>query len=168
MANVAPPAAPAEAAPARSPAAPVEPPVKISEAPARTAVAPPAFEAGDDFKIEAAVYHYLLEKHPWDEGGPCAAIFLQGKDERAQALIQMLPRQAVPLKPGNQADLRSKKTPIDPETGKPAVLLGAHAIGPTNGVSEAIGTWYRSPDVTGVYAFVLVKTEGQWRVQSVK
>ncbi|MGO8837208.1 MAG: hypothetical protein ACLP7I_03245 [Limisphaerales bacterium] len=124
------------------------------------------FEASDDFKIEAAVYGYLLEKHPWE--GEYAAIFLQGSDDRVTALINKLPKHAPPLKPASRAVLRPNETPIDRATGKPALLLSAKAVGPTNGVSEAVGTWYGGVEASGLYAFVLVEIDGQWTIQSAK
>ena len=39
---------------------------------------------------------------------------------------------------------------------------------PTNDVSEAIGTWYAGEAVSGLYAFVLVKVDGEWTIQSAK
>jgi hypothetical protein len=125
------------------------------------------FEAGDDFKIEAAVYGYLLEKHPWGDGD-CAAIFLAGSNGRAAALIRKFPRHVPPLKPGNRAQLRPNQAPIDKDTGKPGMILSAKAVDPTNGVSEAVGTWYAGEGESGLYAFVLVEMDGQWTIQSVK
>ena len=44
----------------------------------------------DDFKIEKAVYGYLLEKHLWDSG-EYAAIFFAADDDRVAALIKKFP-----------------------------------------------------------------------------
>lgn len=125
------------------------------------------FEAGDDFKIEAAVYGYLLEKHPWD-GGEYAVIFLEAGDDRAAALIKKFPKYVPPLKPVSEAERRPNQAPTDKSTGKPSVILSAKAVDPTNGVSEAVGTWYAGEGLTGLYAFVLVEMDGQWTIQSVK
>src|SRR5208282_1051979 len=97
-------------------------------------------EASDDFKIEAAVYGYLLEKHPWGNG-EYAAIFLEGNDARVAALARKFPHHVPPLKPAVQAQLVPNQAPVDKVTGKPGLLLSAKAVDPTNGVSEAIGTW---------------------------
>ena len=125
------------------------------------------FEASDDFKIETAVYGYLLEKHPWDND-QYAAIILRGTDSRVAALIKKLPNHLPPLKPVSRAQLRSGQTPIDRDTGKPAMVLSAKAMDPTNGVSEAVGTWYGGEDASGLYAFVLVEVNGEWTIQGVK
>jgi predicted small secreted protein len=125
------------------------------------------FEAGDDFKIEAVVYGYLLEKHPWADGD-YAAIFLAGSNDRTAALIRKFPHHVPPLKTGKRAQLRPNQAPIDKNTGKPGLILSASAVDPSNGVSEAVGTWYAGEGESGLYAFVLVETDGQWTIQSVK
>ena len=121
----------------------------------------------DDFKIEMAVYGYLLEKHPWDNG-EYSAIFLEGDDDWVAALIRKFPKQVPPIKPSNRAQLRPNQAPIDKDTGKLALILSAKAMDPTNDVSEAIGTWYAGEAVSGLCAFVLVKVDGQWTIQSAK
>ena len=124
-------------------------------------------EGQDDFKIEMAVYGYLLEKHPWGNG-EYTAIFLEGNDAWVAALIRKLPNHVPPIKPSNRAQLRPNQAPIDKDTGKPALILSAKAMDPTNDVSEAIGTWYAGEAVSGLCAFVLVKVDGQWTIQSAK
>jgi hypothetical protein len=128
---------------------------------------PPAFEASDDFKIEAAVYGCLLEKHPWDSRA-YGAIYIDAGDDRAAALIKKFSNPVLPLKPVSRANRDPNTAPLDLSTGKPGVVLTAKALGPTNGVSEAVGTWYAGEGQTGLYAFVLVELGGQWTIQSVK
>jgi len=142
-------------------------PAKPASAAAAPVKASAKFEAADDFKIEVAVYTYLLQKHPWGDG-PYAAIFLGGGAERVAALAKRLPRQVVPFRSGDRVQLRPGQTPLDRDTGKPALVVNAKAMEPTNGVSEAVGSWYGGGDVSGLYAFVLVETDGQWAIQSVK
>jgi hypothetical protein len=124
-------------------------------------------EASDDFKIEAAVYGYLLEKHPWGNG-EYAAIFLQGDDARVAALIRKFSHHVPPLKPGDRAQIVPNQAPVDKDTGKPGLILSAKAVDPTNGVSEAIGTWDGGDAVSGTSAFVLIEADGQWAIQSVQ
>ncbi len=123
-------------------------------------------EASDDFKIETAVYGYLLEKHPW--AGGYAVIYLEAGDKRAAALIKEFPKHVPPLKPASRAERQPNQAPMDRDTGKPGVMLSAKAVDPTNGVSEAVGTWYAGEGQTGLYAFVLVEMDSQWTIQSVK
>jgi len=122
-------------------------------------------EASDEFKIEAAVYDYLLKKHPW-AGGEYTAIFLEGSEDRVAALIKRFPHQVPPLKPDDRKQLRPNQAALDKDTGKPGILLSAKAMDPTNGVSEAVGSWYGGEAVSGLYAFVLVEMDGEWTIQS--
>jgi hypothetical protein len=138
---------------------PVKPPVDRSSS--------RELESRDDFKIEMAVYGYLLEKCPWNNG-EYTAIFLEGGDVWVAALIRKFPNHVPPLKPSNRVQLRPNQTPIDKDTGKPALILSAKAMDPTNDVSEAIGTWYAGETVSGLCAFVLVKVDGNWTIQSAK
>ena len=124
-------------------------------------------EGRDDFKIEMAVYGYLLGKHPWGNG-EYSAIFLEGSDAWVAALIRKFPNHVPPIKPSNRALLRPNQAPVDKDTGKPALILSAKAMDPTNDVSEAIGTWYAGEAVSGLCAFVLMKVDGQWTIQSAK
>jgi len=123
-------------------------------------------EASDDFRIEAAVYGWLLEKHPWQSN--VAVIFLDAGDVRAAALIKRFSKHVPPLKPVSQADRQPDQAPMDRATGKPGVLLTAKAVDPTNGVSEAVGTWDAGAEAKGLYAFVLMEMDGQWTIQSAK
>ena len=124
-------------------------------------------ESRDDFKIEMAVYSYLLEKHPWDNG-EYTAVFLEGNDAWVAALIRKSPNHVPPIKLSNRMQLHPNQAPIDKDTGKSAIILSAKAMDPTNDVSEAIGTWYAGEAVSGLSAFVLVKVDGRWTIQSVK
>ena len=128
---------------------------------------PQAFESRDDFNIEMAVYGYLLEKHPWGNGD-YTAIFLEDSDDWVAALIRKFPHQVPPIKPSSRAQLRPNRPPVDRDTGKPALILSAKAMDPTNDVSEAIGTWYAGEAASGLCAFVLMKVDGQWTIQSAK
>jgi hypothetical protein len=124
-------------------------------------------EDGDEFKIETAVYGYLLQRHFSDQD-EYSAIFLEGDDARVAALIRKFPNHIPPIKPSDRILLHPNQTPVDKDTGKPAMILSAKAMDPTNGVAEAIGTWYAGGAVSGLYAFVLVKVDGEWTIQSVK
>ncbi len=144
----------------------------VSHKPAKTAngsASAPGqkFEVDDNSQIEAAVYHYLLEKHPWGDG-EYAAIFLEGDEARVAAFIKTIPQHVPPLKPSGQAQLDANQAPVDKDTGRPGLLLSAKAVDPTNDVSEAIGNWNGGPATTGVSAFVLLKMDGKWTIQSVQ
>jgi len=85
-----------------------------------------------------------------------------------EALIKQFPHQVPAFKPGDRALRSPNQAPIDRDTGKPGLMLSAKAVDPTNDVSEAIGTWNGGEAVSGLYAFVLVKVDGEWAIQSVK
>ena len=127
----------------------------------------PRLEDQDDFQIEAAVYGYLLGRH-FSDHNEFSAIFLEGSEARVAALMRKFPHHVPPLKPSNRVQLHPHQTPIDKDTGRPAMILSAKAMDPTNGVAEAIGTWYAGKAVSGLYAFVLVKVGGVWTIQSVQ
>ena len=124
-------------------------------------------EEGDEFKIEVAVYRYLLGRQ-LSAQAEYGAIFLEGDNARVAALIRHFPNHVPPIKPGDRMELHPDQAPIDKDTGRPALILSAKAMDPTNGVSEAIGTWYASGASSGLCAFVLVKVDGVWTIQSVK
>ena len=135
----------------------------------KASVSSPAqkLEDADEFKIEVAVYEYLLGRHFSDQN-EYSAIFLEGGDAWVAALIRKFPNHIPPIKPSDRIQLHPNQTPIDKDTGKPAMIFSAKAMDPTNGVAEAIGTWYAGGAVSGLYAFVLVKVNGEWTIQSVK
>ena len=134
---------------------------------AKASAAGQEFETNDDFKIESAVYGYLLERRPWGNG-EYGAIFLEGSGDRVAALIRKFPHHVPPLKPVARAQPVPNQAPLDKDTGKPGLILSAKAVDPTNGVSEAIGTWNGGEAVSGTSAFVLMKADGTWTIQSVQ
>ena len=92
-----------------------------------------------------------------------------GSDARVAALIRKVSASCSAASSRATAlQLRPNQAPIDKDTGKPGLILSAKAMDPTNGVSEAIGTWYAGEAVSGLYAFVLVEMDGEWTIQSVK
>jgi hypothetical protein len=121
----------------------------------------------DSFKIDEAVYAYLLKRHFWD-GGEYSAIFLQGEDAEVDAIRREYPNHVPPIKPSNRAKLHPNRTPIDRDTGKPAMILGVEAAAPANDTVEAVGTWYGGGAASGHYTFSLKKVNGDWMVQDVQ
>ena len=117
------------------------------------------------FKIDLAVYGFLLNRHFWDTD-EYAAIFLQGDDGEVRALLRQFPQHVPPIKPGYHADLRPNLTPRDQDSGRPAMILSVDIVEATNGVAEAIGRWYAGPAVSGFYTFELKKSGDDWAVES--
>ncbi|MGD0253142.1 MAG: hypothetical protein ABSC01_10655 [Verrucomicrobiota bacterium] len=134
---------------------------------ARRGAPPQKLRDTDEFKIDEAVYGYLLQRHFWD-GGEYTAIFLQGEDAEVDAIRRDYPNHVPPIKPGKRAKLHPNRTPIDRDTDKPAMILGVEASEPVNDTVEAIGTWYAGGAMSGHYTFSLKKVNGEWTIESVQ
>ena len=117
------------------------------------------------FQIDVAVYGYLLQRHFWDDH-EYTAIFLQGEDDEVDALIKQFPNHIPPIKTSNHAELFPNRTPIDKDTGRPAMILSVDALDPVNDEVEAVGKWYAGGAVSGFYTFYLKKTDDAWVVVS--
>ena len=125
-------------------------------------------EQADELKIREVIFGYLLSRHFWDDGD-YSAIFLQGDNDEVGALIKKFSGHVPPIKPGYDADLRPNRTPIDRDTGKPAMILSADVGEPNADDSvDALGKWYAGGAMTGFYSFVLKKSDGDWTIESVK
>jgi hypothetical protein len=125
------------------------------------------FEATDEFKIEGIVYGYLLERDFW-KGGDFSAIFLKGSNAEVAAVVRRFPNHVPKIKPSDRVRLHEASSPIDKETGRPAMLLAAISSDPEGDRAEAIGTYYAGPMVSGRYVFTLKKVDGEWTIESVK
>lgn len=121
----------------------------------------------DLFKIELAVYGYLLQRHFWDDN-EYAAIFLQGEDDEVDALIKQFPNHVPPIKTSDRVELPPNRTPIDKDTGRPAMILSVDALDPVDDTIKAIGKWYAGGAVSGFYTFSLQKTGETWVIESSK
>ena len=121
----------------------------------------------DEFKVEVAVYGYLLQQHPWDSG-TYSAVFLQGSDEEVDALIQKYPHHVPPIKPSDRAGLRLNQAPLDKDTGRPAIILSVEIQEPAGDAVRATGKWYAGDAVTGSYNLNLRKTDGNWQIENPK
>jgi hypothetical protein len=121
----------------------------------------------DLFKIELAVYGSLLQRQFWDDN-EYMAIFLQGEDDEVGALIKQFPNHVPPIKTSDHAELLPNRTPIDKDTGRPAMILSVDALEPMDDKVEAIGKWYAGGAVSGFYTFLLQKSGDDWVVESFK
>ena len=125
-------------------------------------------DAQDELKVREIVFGYLLSRHFWDDGD-YSAIFLQGDDDEVDALIKKCSGHVPPIKPGYDADLPPNRTPIDKDTGRPAMILSVD-VGELNAddAVDALGKWYAGGAVTGFYSFELKKNGDDWEIKSVK
>ena len=122
----------------------------------------------DQYQIEQLVYGYLLGRHFWDNGD-YTAVFLQTTEEQSELIRQQFPKHVPPIKPSYHANLPENRTPVDRDTGKPAMVLSVET-GELNddGSVDAIGRWYAGGAVSGFYSFVMKKDGDTWRIDSRK
>jgi hypothetical protein len=144
-----------------------------SEAKLPVSVAEPAAAAGgltkgDEHKIDLVVFSYLLERHFWEDGN-YTALFVQADDAVVEALMKKYPNHNPPIKQSFHIDLRSNQSPLDKDTGKPVMILGADVSDPNaDGSVDVIGRWYAGGAVQGFYTFSLKKTGDDWPILNVK
>ena len=127
----------------------------------------PRLEKDDLLKVEVAVYGYLLQRHFWD-AGEYTAIFLQADDAEVAAVRRTFPNHVPLIKAAGRAELRPGRTPVDKDTGGPAMILSVDALEPGGDTVEAIGRWYAGDAVTGHYTFELKKNGVEWAIENVK
>jgi len=53
------------------------------------------------------------------------------------------------------------RTPVDRDTGRPAMVLSVDALDSVDGAAQAIGKWYGDGEVSGFYTFTLRKDGGR-------
>lgn len=122
----------------------------------------------DEHKIDLVVFGNLLDRHFW-EGGNYTALFVQADDVVVDALMKKYPNHNPPIKESFHIDLRASQSPLDKDTGKPVMILGADVSDPSpDGTVDVIGRWYAGGAVQGFYTFSLRKTGDDWTIASVK
>jgi hypothetical protein len=84
------------------------------------------------------------------------------------AIIKKFPKHVPPIKMSDRAELHPNRTPIDRDTGRPAMILSVEALDPAGDKVDAIGRWYAGGAVSGFYTFALRKSGGNWVVESVR
>jgi len=128
---------------------------------------PPRLEKAGLLKVEMAVYGYLLQRHFWD-AGEYSAVFLQADEAEVAAIRRTFPDHVPPIKEAYRAELRPGRTPVDKDTGRPAMILSVDALEPEGDTVAAVGRWYAGDAVTGFYTFELKKSGADWVIESVK
>jgi hypothetical protein len=122
----------------------------------------------DERKIEQAVFSYLLERHFWDLA-EYSAVFVQADDAQVEWLMQKFPNHAPPVKMSYRANLRANLTPLDKDTGKPAMILSVDVNEPdADGSVAALGRWYAGATVAGFYTFSLKPDGADWKIINVQ
>ena len=122
----------------------------------------------EERKIDLVVFSYLLERHFWEDGN-YTALFVQADDMVVEALIKKYPTHNPPVKQSYHIDLRSNQSPLDKDTGKPVMILGADVSDPNaDGTVDVIGRWYAGTAVQGFYTFTLKKNGDAWIITEVR
>jgi hypothetical protein len=128
----------------------------------------PKLDKGDQLQIEQLVFSYLLDRHFWDLAD-YSAVFLQADDAEVKAMMKKFPDHNPPIKQTFRVLVQPHRTPVDKDTGKPAMILSSDVNEPNpDGAVDAIGRWYAGDAVTGFRAFHLQKTDAGWQITEVK
>ncbi len=122
----------------------------------------------DEEQVDMLVLSYLLDR-VISANNSYTALFLQADDTVVAAMMKKYARQQPPIKPSERIDLRSKQSPLDKDTGKPVMILGAEVNEPNaDGTVDVIGRWFAGGVVQGFHTFTLKKTGEDWSIASVK
>jgi hypothetical protein len=119
------------------------------------------------FAIQVAVYRHLFGLGFWKQR-EYSATFVQGDDKEVRRFMQEFPNQVPKIKPSSVAELLPHSTPIDKETGQPAVILVAEASEPDGDVAAAVGSYYAGAMIRQKFFFKLRRIEGRWTIETVK
>lgn len=142
--------------------------VKLPPAVAVMSPVAPSLSKADEEKIELVVLSNLMERHFWEDGN-YSALFLQADDKVVALMMTKFPNHNPPIKESYHIDLRANQSPLDKDTGKPVMILGADVSDPnTDGSVDVVGRWYAGGAVQGFYTFNLIKTGDDWTIASVK
>ncbi len=139
---------------------------KMPAAMAEPSPVPRGLSKADEAKIDIIVFSNLLARHLWKDGD-CTALFLQAEDAVVETMIKQFPNHNPPIKPSIHIDLRSNQSPLDKDTGKPVMILGADVSDPNaDGTVDVVGRWYAGGAVQGFNNFKLKKTGEDWLIVS--
>ena len=133
----------------------------------KAAPKPKKLSKPDEQQVERLVFGYLLGRHFFDTGD-YTGVFLQTSDEQVAAVQAQFPGHVPPIKASYRVDMPANRTPVDKDTGKPAMVLTVETAEPEADDSvDALGRWYAGGAVTGFYTFHLRKTADGWRIETV-
>ena len=135
------------------------------------AVLPPVtktrLEKAEMRQIETEIFTWLLQR-PIGAGGACSAVFLKTDEAATSALMKQFSDHVPPLKQLWHLEMRPGLSPLDRDTGRPAVLLSVELAEPENGIVTAVGKWFAGDAAADFHTFELKKTGDGWRIQTVK
>jgi hypothetical protein len=119
------------------------------------------------FKVELAIFDYLLQPKFWTDG-EYSAVFVQGSDEEFEAVSRQFPNHIPPIKPRGRVELLPNQMLVDRDTGRPAMILIVVAQDAVGDTVQAEGRWFAGAVVSGFHTFTLQQTNGDWRIEGVK
>ena len=126
----------------------------------------PGLNKSELAQIEMEIFSHLLARHFGDDEH-FSAVFISGEESRTEALIQKFPQHIPPIKAWWHLDQRPGLSPLDRDTGRPAILLSADVADPEAGRVLALGKWFAGDSVAGFYRFELKQQGGNWVIASV-
>jgi len=121
----------------------------------------------EEQQIDLLVFGNLIEHTLW-KSTDYSALFLQADDAVVTALIKQYPDHVPPIKDSSHIDLRVNQSPLDRDTGRPALILSAEVGEPAGDSVDVVGRWYGGASTTGSQTFSLKKTGGVWIIAGVK
>ena len=142
--------------------------VKVPPAMVSAEVRAKGLDKADEAKIQLVVLSYLMERQS-AAVSDYSALFLQADDAVVAAMIKKFPSHIPPIKPSSHIDLRANQSPLDKDSGKPSMILGADVSEPgTDGLVAVVGRWYAGSAEQGTNTFTMKKTGDDWLIDSVK
>lgn len=121
----------------------------------------------DALQVDLVVYGYLLKRDFWDTH-EYTAVFIQGSNAEVNLVRKQFAGHNPPIKTPDRAQLAPNRTPVDKETGKPAMILSVEIADPAGDTVQAIGRWYGGGAMSGFYQFDLKKNGAAWEIENVK
>lgn len=127
----------------------------------------PALKREEIQQVEREIFVWLLQR-PLGDDQDYSAVFLQADERMTAGLMKQFPAHIPPIKQLWHLQTRLNQSPLDKDTGQPAVILSADVLDPEEGVVQAVGKWFGGAAAAGFHTFELRQHDGDWRIESVK
>lgn len=121
----------------------------------------PALSAEEIRRIEQLVFERLLNGHFGDDGS-YTAVFLQADESQTKVLKEKFAKHQPPVKQLWHSDIRAGFTPLDKDTGQPAIIFSCEIGEPEGGSLTALARWYAGEAVKGFYLITFRQTSHGW------
>ena len=123
----------------------------------------PSLSATQIRQIEQVVFERLLNGHFGDDGS-YTAVFLQADESQTKVLQEKFPQHQPTIKQLWHADIRAGFTPLDKDTGKPAIIFSCEIGEPDGSWLTALARWYAGEAVKGFYLVTFHQNSQGWSV----